>query len=214
MLRFVKEHIILNSVAMLFCKYLVISYFCIIFVSDNKELKEKKIMNIALVAHDARKKELIEWVLYNMGELKKHKLYATGTTGSLIRQAYIDTLEDFSVENDIQDDDEEWEKYKKETSEELVTCLLSGPLGGDQQIGAMIAEGKIDILIFFCDNLITQGHQQDVGALSRLASLYNIPFATNRTTADMILTSSLFNNDGYQRIVPRTIETYAKRKVN
>ena len=199
---------------MLFCKYLVISYFCIIFVSDNKELKEKKIMNIALVAHDARKKELIEWVLYNMGELKKHKLYATGTTGSLIRQAYIDTLEDFSVENDIQDDDEEWEKYKKETSEELVTCLLSGPLGGDQQIGAMIAEGKIDILIFFCDNLITQGHQQDVGALSRLASLYNIPFATNRTTADMILTSSLFNNDGYQRIVPRTIETYAKRKVN
>lgn len=171
-------------------------------------------MNIALVAHDARKKELIEWVLYNMGELKKHKLYATGTTGSLIRQAYIDTLEDFSVENDIQDDDEEWEKYKKETSEELVTCLLSGPLGGDQQIGAMIAEGKIDILIFFCDNLITQGHQQDVGALSRLASLYNIPFATNRTTADMILTSSLFNNDGYQRIVPKSIETYAKRKVN
>ena len=73
--------------------------------------------------------------------------------------------------------------------------------------------GKIDVLIFFCDNLITQGHQQDVGALSRLASLYNIPFATNRTTADMILTSSLFDNPEYQRIIPKSIENYAKRDI-
>jgi methylglyoxal synthase len=75
----------------------------------------------------------------------------------------------------------------------------------------MIAEGKIDILIFFCDNLIMQGHQQDVGALSRLASLYNIAFATNRTTADMILTSSLFGNPEYKRTIPAVIEKYKNR---
>jgi methylglyoxal synthase len=92
-----------------------------------------------------------------------------------------------------------------------VEPLLSGPLGGDQQIGAMIAEGKIDCLIFFCDNLITQGHQQDVGALVRLASLYNVAFATNRTTADMIMTSPLFGNEDYKRIIPGAIEKYKNR---
>ena len=75
----------------------------------------------------------------------------------------------------------------------------------------MNAEPKIDILIFFCDNLITQGHQQDVGALSRLASLYNIAFATNRTTADMIMTSQLLGNESYERIIPAAIKTYANR---
>ena len=92
-----------------------------------------------------------------------------------------------------------------------VTCLLSGPLGGDAQIGAMIAEGKIDALIFFCDNLIMQGHQNDIQGLSRLASLYNIAFATNRTTADMIMTSPLFNNNNYHRIIPSVIESYRNR---
>ena len=77
----------------------------------------------------------------------------------------------------------------------------------------MIAERKIDCLIFFCDNLITQGHQQDVGALSRLASLYNIAFATNRTTADMILTSPLWKDGDYQPIVPECIENYKNRKL-
>jgi methylglyoxal synthase len=75
----------------------------------------------------------------------------------------------------------------------------------------MIAEGKLDVLIFFCDNLITQGHQQDVGALTRLASLYNIAFATNRTTADMIITSSLFGNEEYERIIPASIDNYKNR---
>ena len=151
-------------------------------------------MNIALVAHDGRKKELLEWVKYNAEKLFNHRLFATGTTGKLIQDM-------FKEEDDTFDD------------EDKITRLLSGPLGGDQQIGAMIAEGKIDVLIFFCDNLITQGHQQDVGALSRLASLYNIPFATNRTTADMILTSSLFDNPEYQRIIPKSIENYAKRDI-
>ena len=75
----------------------------------------------------------------------------------------------------------------------------------------MIAEGKIDVLIFFCDNLVTQGHQQDVSALSRLASLYNIAFATNRTTADMIITSTLINDENYNRIIPAAIENYKNR---
>jgi methylglyoxal synthase len=92
-----------------------------------------------------------------------------------------------------------------------ITRLLSGPLGGDQQIGAMIATGEIDVLIFFCDNLITQGHHQDVGALVRLASLYNIPFATNRTTADMIVTSPLIIDEEYERIIPAAIDNYKNR---
>lgn len=169
-------------------------------------------MNIALVAHDARKKELIEWATYNMNELKNHKLYATGTTGRLLKEAYLNWIEEIENKYDITPIKENWEKHKEE-SNKLVTCLLSGPLGGDQQIGAMIAEGKIDILIFFCDNLIVQGHQNDVSALTRLASLYNIGFATNRTTADMILTSSLLRDNDYKRILPTAIETYKNRSV-
>ena len=158
-------------------------------------------MNIALVAHDARKQEMIEWVKYNINVLKEHNLYATGTTGKLISN--IEVCDDALLDECI------YHFYKP--LQDKVTCLLSGPLGGDSQIGAMIAEGKIDMLIFFCDNLITQGHQQDVGALSRLASLYNIAFATNRTTADMILTSSLFNNKDYVRVIPTAIEKYKNR---
>ena len=169
----------------------------------------EKSLNIALVAHDARKQELIEWVIYNIDTLINHQLYATGTTGSLIRSALIDFInEDYKDSN--------FEEAYGMTIEEFVDKfklhrLLSGPLGGDQQIGAMIAEGKIDILIFFCDNLITQGHQQDVGALSRLASLYNIGFASNRTTADMIMTSKLLEDEDYKPIIPAAIENYKNR---
>ncbi len=168
---------------------------------------EGKQLNIALVAHDARKQEMIEWVTYNLNVLKEHKLYATGTTGKLIMHAFY-SMELPSIYGW---DDESYEKAIKEYYKDNITCLLSGPLGGDQQIGAMIAEGKIDVLIFFCDNLITQGHQQDVGALSRLASLYNIAFATNRTTADMIISSPLFGNDDYKRVIPSAIDTYKNR---
>lgn len=161
--------------------------------------------NIALVAHDGRKNELIEWVTYNREELKKHNLYATGTTGKLIQEIKIP----------LPIDRDHW-GYATQYDYPLankVTCLKSGPLGGDQQIGAMIAEGKIDVLIFFCDNLITQGHQTDVSALTRLASLYNIAFATNRTTADMILTSPLLNDENYKGIVPEAIENYKNRQI-
>lgn len=166
-------------------------------------------MNIALVAHDARKQELMEWVRYNIDVLKNHVIYATGTTGKLIQnEYYLNEMPEIGGW-----DEDSHEKMLNDYYKDKVVRLLSGPLGGDQQIGAMVAEGKIDIVIFFCDNLITQGHQQDVGALVRLASLYNIPFATNRTTADMILTSPLFNNDAYERKVPSAIQNYANRNL-
>ena len=158
-------------------------------------------MNIALVAHDGRKQELLDWVKYNFKTLEKHNLFATGTTGKLISE--IEVVDEYS-------------EYGHSISKiykpfEKTTCLLSGPLGGDAQIGAMIAEGKIDCLIFFCDNLVIQGHQNDIQGLSRLASLYNVAFATNRTTADMIMTSPLFNNNNYHRIIPSVIESYRNR---
>jgi methylglyoxal synthase len=160
-----------------------------------------KTLNIALVAHDARKQELIEWCKHNLQLLSKHNLFATGTTGKLIEEInaqWVPIGDTYYME-------------KQGPLIDKVTKLLSGPLGGDQQIGAMIAQGEIDVLIFFCDNLITQGHQQDVGALVRLASLYNIAFATNRTTADMIITSSLIENEEYKPIMPTAIENYKNR---
>ena len=151
------------------------------------------VKNIALVAHDSRKAELLSWVKFNAGGLKGCKLFCTGTTGRLVKETLSKVLE----------------------SDELpdVECLLSGPLGGDFEIGAMIAEGKIDMLVFFCDNLIMQGHQNDVMGLVRLASLYNIPFATNRSTADFIITSPLFASAEYSRIIPACIESYKNRKL-
>lgn len=158
-------------------------------------------MNIALIAHDGRKQEMIEWVRYNADTLKNHNIIATGTTGKLIqkigtnyRSHGMSCVCDYPFKDNV-------------------TCLLSGPLGGDSQAGALIAEGKIDALIFFCDNLIMQGHQNDVSALSRLASLYNIAFATNRTTADMILTSPLFGDEKYERKRLPIIDEYKNRQV-
>lgn len=162
-------------------------------------------MNIALVAHDARKQELVEWCKHNAQFLSEHNLFATGTTGKLIKDMFMELDNSDNYPGGITEMIRYY-NYK-------VTSLLSGPLGGDSQIGTMIAEGKLDMLIFFCDNLITQGHQQDVGALSRLASLYNIAFATNRTTADMIITSPLINDKDYKRIIPSAIEKYKNRTI-
>lgn len=149
-------------------------------------------MTIALVAHDSRKKELLEWVKFNIHSLYNHHILATSTTSKLLSSIMVKQV----VETDWRGKEYFVNKYLN------ITPVLSGPLGGDQMIGAMIAQGQVDVLIFFCDNLITQGHQVDISALSRLASLYNIAFATNRTTADMILTSTLFNNKEYKRIKP------------
>ena len=144
------------------------------------------------MAHDSRKAELVNWVKYNAGVLKDCRLICTGTTGRLIGEALKEVLDDEAPE---------------------VVCKLSGPLGGDFQIGAMIAEGSVDMLVFFCDNLIMQGHQNDVMGLVRLASLYNVPFATNRSTADFIISSPLFHDPSYERIIPSCIESYKNRKL-
>ena len=159
-------------------------------------------LNIALVAHDARKQELVDWVRFNGKTLYPHNLIATGTTGKLLSEILVNDLEETFP----------GQKIVYYSDHLYVTSVLSGPLGGDQMIGAMIAQGKIDVLIFFCDNLITQGHQTDISALTRLASLYNIAFATNRTTADMILTSSLFGNEDYVPI-KQDFSSYLNRKL-
>lgn len=159
-------------------------------------------LNIALVAHDARKQELVDWVRFNGKTLYPHNLIATGTTGKLLSEILVNDLEETFP----------GQKIVYYSDHLYVTSVLSGPLGGDQMIGAMIAQGQIDVLIFFCDNHITQGHQTDISALTRLASLYNIAFATNRTTADMILTSSLFGNEDYVPI-KQDFSSYLNRKL-
>lgn len=127
-----------------------------------KFLEQKR---VALVAHDGRKEDLLDWVKFNKTSLSKHFLFGTGSTGKLIT-------------------DETGLPVKR---------MLSGPLGGDQQIGAMIAEGELDILIFFWDPLEPQPHDPDIKALLRIAVLYNIPVASNRATADFMISSLLFS---------------------
>lgn len=131
---------------------------------------------IALVAHDNRKKDLIEWVEFNRGTLSRHKLVCTGTTGRMVETALNETR-------------------RKGDPKVEVQLLKSGPLGGDQQLGAMIAEGKIDMLFFLWDPMQPQPHDVDVKALLRISSLYNIPTAVNRSTADFIISSTLFESD-------------------
>ena len=142
---------------------------------------EKK--RIALIAHDHRKHNLLEWAKFNVGYLSTHEIYATGTTGKMIEE-----------ELDIP-----------------VIKLQSGPLGGDQQVGAKIAEGLIDILIFFWDPLEPQPHDPDVKALLRLAVVWNIPIASNRSAADFIFSSPLMK-EKYIRNIP-DYDTYTERKI-
>lgn len=127
---------------------------------------KSKNFKIGLIAHDEMKKQMKNWCLENTKFLEKYKIYATGTTGSLIKK----TCPNFSI-----------------------TCLKSGPLGGDQQIGALISENKIDILIFFIDPLSPHPHDVDIKALLRLATLYNIPCAYNISTANLIVTACIIN---------------------
>ncbi|MFT4033432.1 MAG: methylglyoxal synthase [Siphonobacter sp.] len=138
---------------------------------------------IALVAHDHKKAELLEWATQNRETLSKHVLFATGTTGKLIESVL----------------------------ELSVTKLLSGPLGGDQQIGAMIAEEKIDAIIFFWDPMESQPHDPDVKALLRLAVVWNIPMACNRATANFMLSSPMMNSEYDAQLTDYS--TYLKRQV-
>ena len=128
---------------------------------------------IALVAHDAQKPNLVEWAMQNRATLAQHELWGTGTTGALLaRELGL-----------------------------AVNTLFSGPLGGDQQLGAMIVDGRIDFLIFFWDPLEAQPHDPDVKALLRMAVVWNIPIANDRATADFLITSPLMHSS-YERRVP------------
>jgi methylglyoxal synthase len=139
---------------------------------------------IALVAHDNKKADLMAWAEYNKTVLAKHELIATGTTGKLIEAAL----------------------------DRPVKKLLSGPLGGDQQIGSMIATGEIDIMIFFWDPMEAQPHDSDVKALLRLCVAWNIPMACDRATADFIMTSP-FMHETYELALPN-YTNYLKRRID
>ncbi|TAE50853.1 MAG: methylglyoxal synthase [Bacteroidetes bacterium] len=134
-------------------------------------------MKVALVAHDSRKKELAEWVGWNWKKLISHDLICTGTTGRIVEAELRSRLPD-DVERHIS-----------------LLRLKSGPLGGDQQLGAMICEGKIDFFVFFWDPMSAQPHDVDVKALLRIAVLYNIPTASNRCTADYLISSPWFDEE-------------------
>jgi methylglyoxal synthase len=138
---------------------------------------------IALVAHDDKKRDLLEWAKFNKLLLAQHDLYATGTTGKLLEQ-------ELGIE---------------------VNKLQSGPLGGDQQIGAKISEGELDLLIFFWDPLASQAHDTDVKALLRISVVWNIPVACNRASADFMISSPLMYG-AYERRLP-DYEAYTERDV-
>lgn len=151
-------------------------------MANLKLLSRKK--NIALVAHDHRKADLLEWASANKEILAQHHLYATGTTGKMIEEAL----------------------------HLPITKFLSGPLGGDQQIGSLIATGQIDMIVFYWDPMNAQPHDTDVKALLRLSVTWNILLACDRTTADFIITSPFMSSE-YQRIMPDYTD-YLSRDIN
>lgn len=151
----------------------------------------KKIKSIGLVAHDARKKDIVEWVEFNGKRLGKHKLICTGTTGRLVSEVYEKKFPDMNVD---------------------IVKLKSGPLGGDQQMGALIADGKLDILIFFIDPMTTQPHDVDIKALERMCAVYNVVIACTRSTADFVISSHIFEEE-YSPVVS-DYNAYLKRNVS
>ncbi len=152
-------------------------------MDQNPEYKLEPQKKIALVAHDNKKKDLLEWAVWNKAILSQHVIYATGTTGRML---------------------------EKELGFDIIK-LQSGPLGGDQQIGAKIADGEIDFLIFFWDPLEQQPHDPDVKALLRIAVVWNIPVACDRATADFMISSPLMSGE-YQRQIP-DYQTHIQREI-
>jgi methylglyoxal synthase len=138
---------------------------------------------IALIAHDNQKVELVEWTKIHQNTLAQHELFATGTTGKMVEEALKQPVHKFQ----------------------------SGPLGGDQQIGALIVEGKIDILIFFWDPMEALPHDPDIKALLRIGAVWNIAIACDRATADFLISSPLLNT-AYDRLLP-DYESYKNRKI-
>jgi len=152
------------------------------------------IKNIALVAHDNRKLDLIEWVTWNYETLIPHSLICTGTTGRLVEEALNKKSAELNSNANV--------KLQK---------LKSGPLGGDQQLGSLIVNDKIDFMIFFWDPMEPHPHDVDVKALLRISVLYNIPIACNRSTADFMISSKLMN-ENYERKI-KDYSSYIKRSI-
>lgn len=139
---------------------------------------------IGIVAHDNKKDDLLAWVKYNEATLSQHELYATGTTGKMLSESCLPDIH----------------------------LLKSGPLGGDAQLSAMIVDSELDMLIFLWDPMTPQPHDADVKALLRMSVLYNIPTACNKSTADFIVSSNLFNND-YEPIM-KDYSNYLAREID
>lgn len=143
---------------------------------------EKK-LTIALVAHDQRKADMVEWALYNSNMLSKHTLVCTGTTGNLIKEAFDDRNLDAEI-----------------------ICMNSGPMGGDAEIAAMVVRGQINLAVFLIDDLNAQPHEADIQMLLRQCRLHNIPIACNRYSADLMITSPLWDNEDYRPLQPRYVK--------
>ncbi|MDR2824619.1 MAG: methylglyoxal synthase, partial [Prevotellaceae bacterium] len=142
----------------------------------------KRHLRIALVAHDNRKADMVDWAVYNAEMLSAHKLICTGTTGNLIHHAF----EKHGIETDI-------------------TCMNSGPLGGDAEIAALVVRHQIDLAVFLIDDLNAQPHEADIQMLLRQCRIHNVPIACNRYSADLMITSTLWDDDDYVPTKPRYI---------
>ncbi|MDR0733279.1 MAG: methylglyoxal synthase [Dysgonamonadaceae bacterium] len=143
----------------------------------------KKRLNIAIVAHDQRKADMVEWAVFNATTLSGHKIICTGTTGSLIKQAF----------------------QEKGIQAEIV-CVNSGPLGGDAEIAAMVVRNEISLAIFLIDDMNPQPHEADIQMLLRQCRVHNVPIACNRYSADLMITSALWDDETYEPSTPRYIK--------
>ncbi len=142
-----------------------------------------KQLSIALVAHDNRKADMVEWAMHNAELLSKHKLICTGTTGGLILNA-----------------------LKEKGIDANITCMNSGPMGGDAEIAALVVRKQINLAIFLIDDLNAQPHEADIQMLLRQCRVHNVPIACNRYSADLMITSTLWDNDDYVPAIPRYIK--------
>lgn len=142
----------------------------------------KKSLTIALVAHDNRKSDLVEWAVFNAEELSQHHLVCTGTTGTLVKEAF---------------------ERKGVTAD--VHCMNSGPLGGDAEIAALVVQHKINLAIFLIDDLNPQPHEADIQMLLRQCRVHNVPIACNRYSADLMITSTLWDKDDYVPLKPKYV---------
>ncbi|MDR1451421.1 MAG: methylglyoxal synthase [Helicobacteraceae bacterium] len=148
-----------------------------------KRLRLNKRLTIAIVAHDQRKADMVEWTTFNAETLAKHKLVCTGTTGGLIKQAF----EEKGVDAEI-------------------ICLNSGPLGGDAEVAAMVVRCEINLAIFLIDDLNPQPHEADIQMLLRQCRIHNVPIACNRYSADLMITSALWDDETYIPTVPKYVK--------